>query len=166
MTKAHRCVIALGANLADRVAALRGAVRALEREPGVEVRTVSAIFETEPVGGPEQPAYLNAVVIVDAAMEPSELLAVCQRIEAEWHRTREVRWGPRTLDLDIIDVAGVTSADPRLTLPHPRAHERAFVLIPWRDADPDAELTGVGRIDALAIDESGVYLTDSLLVDA
>lgn len=141
-----RAVIALGANLGDARAALAGAVEAMRRMPELEILAESSVYSTAPIGGVEQPDYLNAVVIVESALAPRDLLDALHGIEADWHRTREVRWGPRTLDLDLIDFRGVTSDDPELTLPHPRAHERAFVLVPWFEADPGAELTGFGPV--------------------
>lgn len=155
-------VLALGSNLGDRVATLRGAVEALRETGDVDVVAVSRVVETDPVGGPEQGVYLNAVVLVRTALEPEALLAVCQRIEADFDRVREVRWGPRTLDVDVIAIDGVVSDDPVLTLPHPRAHERGFVLVPWLDVDPDAVVPGHGRVaDVLEeVDVSGVRTTD------
>jgi 2-amino-4-hydroxy-6-hydroxymethyldihydropteridine diphosphokinase len=144
-----RAVIALGANLGDARAALAGAVEAITATAGVTVLAESSVYSTAPIGGVEQPDYLNAVVVVDTSLSPHELLDRLHDIENAWHRTREVRWGPRTLDLDLIDYFGVTSGDPELTLPHPRAHERAFVLVPWLEADPEAELIGFGPVVAL-----------------
>jgi 2-amino-4-hydroxy-6-hydroxymethyldihydropteridine diphosphokinase len=144
-----RAVIALGANLGDARAALSGASEAIEATPGIELIAQSSVYSTAPIGGVEQPDYLNAVVIVETTLSPRELLDRLHEIENSWHRTREVRWGPRTLDLDLIEYAGVTSEDPELTLPHPRAHERAFVLVPWLEADPQAELTGSGPVALL-----------------
>jgi 2-amino-4-hydroxy-6-hydroxymethyldihydropteridine diphosphokinase len=144
-----RAVIALGANLGDARAALRGASEAIETTPGLSVLAQSSVYSTAPIGGVEQPDYLNAVVIVDTTLSPRALLDCLHDIENSWHRTREVRWGPRTLDLDLIDYTGVTSEAPELTLPHPRAHERAFVLVPWLEADPEAELAGFGLVRAL-----------------
>ena len=139
-------VVALGANLGDRAATLRGALDALESAEGVGVQRVSPVVETDPVGGPEQPEYLNAVALVRTALGPAELLDLLHRIESDFGRVREERWGARTLDLDLI-VYGevgtpceVVSDDPHLTLPHPRAHERAFVLVPWSQVDPGALL--------------------------
>ena len=154
-------VLALGSNLGDSVATLRGAVTALEKTEGIDVVAVSRVVETDPVGGPEQGVYLNAVVLVRTALEPSDLLAVCQRIETDFDRVREVRWGPRTLDIDVIAIDGVVSDDPVLTLPHPRAHERGFVLVPWLDVDPDAVVPDHGRVADLleTVDVSGVRAT-------
>ena len=137
-------VVALGANLGDARATLERAVRAVGALPGMRVRAVSSLVETDPVGGPEQPAYLNAVLIGDTTLQPSELLRRLHEIEADHGRTRGIRWGARTLDLDLIQVgrAGAPSeirADgSELTLPHPRAHERGFVLVPWARVDPAA----------------------------
>lgn len=156
-----RAVIALGANLGDARAAVAGAVGALRAEAGIEVIAESSVYATAPIGGVEQPDYLNAVVIVETSLSPRELLDALHAIENSWHRTREVRWGPRTLDLDLIDYAGVTSDDPELTLPHPRAHERAFVLVPWLEADPEAALTGFGPVAPLvpALGDQPVTIT-------
>ena len=135
-------VVALGANLGDGRETLEGAVRAVGALPGMQVRAVSPLVETDPVGGPEQPAYLNAVLIGDTTLEPPELLRRLHEIEADHGRTREVRWGPRTLDLDLIQVGRVGAPSEirahtsELTLPHPRAHERGFVLVPWAQVDP------------------------------
>jgi dihydroneopterin aldolase/2-amino-4-hydroxy-6-hydroxymethyldihydropteridine diphosphokinase len=141
-----RAVVSLGANLGDAPATLQDAVHALDLHPRITVLAGSPIYVTAPVGGVEQPDFHNAAVLLETTLPPRELLAVCQGIEVSAGRTREVRWGPRTLDLDLIAVvdattgAAVTSADPVLTLPHPRAHERAFVLAPGSDRDPAAAL--------------------------
>lgn len=139
-----RAVIALGANLGDARGALQEAAHALDLHPRIRVRAGSAIYVTAPVGGVEQPDFHNAAVLVETTLPARELLAVCQGIEVGAGRTRTVRWGPRTLDIDLIAAqdaatgAPVTSADPVLELPHPRAAERAFVLAPWADVDPQA----------------------------
>jgi 2-amino-4-hydroxy-6-hydroxymethyldihydropteridine diphosphokinase len=142
-------VLALGSNLGDRQDILQGAVDAIVGLPGVRVTAVSPVYETVPVGGPAQPDYLNAAVLADAALPARELLDRLHEIEAAFDRVRLVRWGPRTLDIDVITFGRERSDDPELTLPHPRAHERAFVLAPWHDADPDAELPGRGRVGEL-----------------
>lgn len=146
----RRAALGLGANLGDAPAALQGAVDVLAATDGVRVVAVSAVHETAPVGGPEQPRYLNAVVVVETALAPVVLLAAAHRAEQAFGRTREVRWGPRTLDVDVLAIESVVSDDPALTLPHPRAHERAFVLVPWAEADPGAEIPGRGRVVDLA----------------
>ena len=119
---------------------------------------VSAIFETAPVGGPPQPDFYNAVVIVETALSAVELLELAHRLESAAGRVRVEHWGPRTLDVDVLAYDALRSDDPQLTLPHPRAHERAFVLLPWLDVDPDAYVEGVGKVaDLMAtIDASGV----------
>ncbi len=141
-----RAVLGLGANLGDARATLRGAIAALAAEPDVFLIAVSGLWSTAAVGGPEQPDYLNAVVLVDTTRAPAELLDLTHELEAAAGRVREVRWGPRTLDIDVLAVEGITSAEPDLTLPHPRAHERAFVLAPWAQLQPGADLDvpGVG----------------------
>jgi len=159
-------VLALGTNLGDRQDILQGAVDAIVGLPGVRVTAVSPVYETVPVGGPAQPDYLNAVVLADAARPPRELLDRLHEIEAAFDRVRLLRWGPRTLDIDIIVFGSERSDDPELTLPHPRAHERAFVLAPWHDVDPDAALPGHGPVAELLAkaDHSGLRLSDLSLV--
>jgi 2-amino-4-hydroxy-6-hydroxymethyldihydropteridine diphosphokinase len=133
-------VVALGANLGDRLATLQSALDDLAGFEGVRLREVSPIVETVPVGGPHQPDYLNAVLLVETTLSPLELLAACQQVENEHGRTRTVRWGARTLDLDVITYDALIAATPELSLPHPRAGERAFVLDPWLAVDPEAAL--------------------------
>lgn len=137
-------VVALGANLGDRLATLQGALDDLGGFEGVRLREVSPVVETAPVGGPEQPDYLNAVVLLETTLSPLELLAACQQVEAEHGRTRAVRWGARTLDLDLIVYDRLVADSPQLALPHPRAAQRAFVLDPWLAVDPGATLPGTG----------------------
>jgi len=139
-------VLALGANLGDRGATLHAAVDELDALDGVRVRAASALFATAPVGGPDQPDYLNAVVLVETTLAPEQLLAAVQGVEASHGRERLVRWGARTLDIDLVAWGDQGTGDevvldrPELTLPHPRAHERAFVLAPWLSVDPAARL--------------------------
>ncbi|GAA2252339.1 MULTISPECIES: 2-amino-4-hydroxy-6-hydroxymethyldihydropteridine diphosphokinase [Kitasatospora] len=143
----RNAVVALGSNLGNRLETLQGAVDALEDTPGVRITAVSGVFETEAVGGPaEQPNYYNAVVVLRTTLPPGSLLERANAIEDAFGRVRTVRWGARTLDVDILAYEGVTSDDPQLLLPHPRAHERAFVLAPWLDAEPDGEVPGHGRV--------------------
>jgi 2-amino-4-hydroxy-6-hydroxymethyldihydropteridine diphosphokinase len=154
-------VLALGANLGDREATLRAAVSALGALPGCSLRAVSAVYETDPVGGPDLPAYLNAVLLLDTTLAPRELLRAGRRVEDAHGRQRTVRWGARTLDVDVLAYGDLVSSDDELTVPHPRASERAFVLVPWAQADPDAVLPGPagGRVAALALraaDAAGV----------
>ncbi len=154
----RQSVLALGSNLGERQGILQGGVDAIAGIEGVRLTGVSPVYETVPVGGPPQPDYLNAVVLAGVTIPPRDLLDRLHEVEAAFDRVRLVRWGPRTLDIDIITVAGEHSDDPDLTLPHPRAHERAFVLAPWHDADPDAVLPGYGRVaDLLAgVDQTGI----------
>ncbi|MFF5423914.1 MULTISPECIES: 2-amino-4-hydroxy-6-hydroxymethyldihydropteridine diphosphokinase [unclassified Streptomyces] len=141
-------VLALGANLGNRLETLQGAVDALADTPGLRVKAVSPVYETEPWGVEpgSQPSYLNAVVLVKTTLPPSSLLERAHAVEEAFHRVREERWGARTIDVDIITYADVVSDDPVLTLPHPRAHQRAFVLAPWNDVDPAALLPGHGAV--------------------
>ncbi|MFF4144638.1 2-amino-4-hydroxy-6-hydroxymethyldihydropteridine diphosphokinase [Streptomyces sp. NPDC001698] len=143
-----RAVISIGSNLGNRLETLQGAVDALEDTPGVRVKAVSPVYETEPWGVEpgSQPSYLNAVVILKTTLPPSSLLERAHAVEEAFSRVRDERWGPRTLDVDIVAYAETVSDDPLLTLPHPRAHERAFVLAPWYDVDPDAQLPGRGSV--------------------
>ncbi|WP_405646776.1 2-amino-4-hydroxy-6-hydroxymethyldihydropteridine diphosphokinase [Streptomyces sp. NBC_00019] len=146
-----RAVISLGANLGNRLETLQGAIDALEDTPGVRVKAVSPVYETEPWGVEpgSQPAYFNAVVVVKTTLPPSSLLERAHAVEEAFHRVRDERWGARTLDVDIVAYADVVSDDPTLTLPHPRAHERAFVLAPWNDVEPQAQLPGHGPVSGL-----------------
>ena len=133
-----RVALSIGANLGDRLAALQYAVDTLS-EVGT-LAAVSDVYETDPVGGPEQPDYFNAVVVLDTEAAPRDVLATAHRAEQGKGRTREVRWGARTLDVDVLAHGSTVSDDPVLTLPHPRALERAFVLVPWAQIDPDFRL--------------------------
>ncbi len=127
-----RAFLGLGSNLGDRRRHLRDAVAAIP-----DVVAVSRVYETAPVGGPEQDAYLNIVVRLDTERSPRELLAICREREDEAQRVRTVRWGPRTLDVDVLWVDGQTVDEPDLVVPHPRMFERAFVLMPLRDVAAD-----------------------------
>jgi 2-amino-4-hydroxy-6-hydroxymethyldihydropteridine diphosphokinase len=171
---ARRTVLALGSNLGDRLAILQGSIDALLGSsglgspglgspglgspgldssglgsPGLALVALSPVYETLPVGGPPQPEYLNAVLIAETTLPATALLRRGQAVEAAFGRVRQEVWGPRTLDVDVIVYGDVVSDDPELTLPHPRAWERAFVLAPWLDADPDAEIPGRGRVAEL-----------------
>jgi 2-amino-4-hydroxy-6-hydroxymethyldihydropteridine diphosphokinase len=159
-------VLALGSNLGVRRDILQGGVDAIAGLSEVRLIAVSPVYETVPVGGPPQPDYLNAVVLAETPLPSRELLDRLHEIEAAFDRVRAVRWGPRTLDIDVITVSGERSDDPELTLPHPRAHERAFVLAPWHDIDPSAELPGHGPVaDLLAgIDAAGIRRNGEALV--
>lgn len=145
-------VIALGSNLGDRAATLSAAIDDLTATPGIHVLRASSFIETaalKPEGIDESaPAYLNAAVLVRTALTPRELLTELQRIEHAHGRERHERWGDRTLDLDIVSMGGLRVQEPDLVIPHPRAHERDFVLRPWLEVEPDAVLGGV-RVDRL-----------------
>jgi 2-amino-4-hydroxy-6-hydroxymethyldihydropteridine diphosphokinase len=151
-------VLSLGGNLGDRAPALRFAVRRLERMS--EVLAVSGVYETSPWGDPDQPAYYNAVLLARAPITPAQWLAAAQEIESEAGRVRDPqrRFGPRTLDVDLVmawDDAGevIVADDPELTLPHPRAHLRAFVLRPWLEIAPYARLPEHGWVNDLVLAE-------------
>ena len=143
-----RAVLSLGANLGDRAGTLRAALAALAGD-GLVAR--STLYETPPWGPVEQPPYLNAIAVVRGRRDAAGWLACAHELEQAAGRTRDLRWGPRTLDVDVITVTEddgrpVLSDDPHVTLPHPRAHERAFVLVPWLALDPSAEVPGRGRV--------------------
>ncbi len=140
----------LGANLGDAVGALRGAVAAIGAQPDVAVRRVSSLYRTAPVGGPDQPDFTNAVLVASSAADPQQLLRIAHEAEDRYGRTREVRWGPRTLDVDLLAVGDLVSDTPGLTLPHPRAHLRGFVLLPWAEVDPAFVVPGRGPVADLA----------------
>ena len=160
----RRAVLALGSNQGDRLASLQGALDALAETDEVEIAAVSGVFETEPVGGPQQPDYLNAVVVVLTTMSARELLDRAHEIEQRFDRVRAQRWGPRTLDVDIVAVGDELVDEPDLVVPHPRAAERAFVLLPWLDADPAAALPGHGPVADLLtrLQTTGVRLRSDL----
>ena len=146
-------VIALGSNLGDREESLRAAVHDIGALAGVTVRAVSGIVQSnavKPLGtDAAAPDYLNAVMLVHSALHPEDLLVELNRIEADHGRVRVERWGDRTLDLDIVAFTGLERNSSDLTLPHPLAWERAFVIVPWLQIDPNAEIPGHGRIDTL-----------------
>ncbi|MDK1472312.1 2-amino-4-hydroxy-6-hydroxymethyldihydropteridine diphosphokinase [Streptomyces sp. 549] len=166
LSNPKRAVVSLGSNLGNRLETLQGAVDALEDTPGVRVKAVSPVYETEPWGVEpgSQPAYFNAVVLLKTTLPPDSLLERGQAIEEAFERVRDERWGPRTIDVDIVAYQDVVSGDPVLTLPHPRAHERAFVLVPWHDVDPAAEVPGRGPVTELlaAVGRDGVSVRPDL----
>ncbi|AZQ72826.1 MULTISPECIES: 2-amino-4-hydroxy-6-hydroxymethyldihydropteridine diphosphokinase [Streptomyces] len=151
LSNPKRAVISIGSNLGNRLETLQGAIDALEDTPGLRVKAVSPVYETEPWGVEPgtQPSYFNAVVLVKTTLPPDSLLERGHAIEEAFERVRDERWGPRTLDVDIVTYQDVVSDDPVLTLPHPRAHERAFVLAPWYDVDPEAVVPGRGSVSEL-----------------
>ncbi|MDQ2814521.1 MAG: 2-amino-4-hydroxy-6-hydroxymethyldihydropteridine diphosphokinase [Actinomycetota bacterium] len=158
MTGRRAVVLAIGANLGDRLGTLQECVTAIGRLPDTDVLAISPVYRTAPVGGPAQPDYLNAVLTVSTGLRPLELLSAAHSVEAALGRVRDIRFGPRTIDVDVISYSGELSRDPVLTLPHPRAHERAFVLAPWLDIDPDAQLPGRGPVRELlaGLDPGGI----------
>lgn len=152
-----RGALALGSNLGDREALLSAAVADLAEVPGLTLVAVSSVCETAAVGGPAQDAYLNAVLVVETQLSARDLLDAVLEVEDAHGRVRGERWGPRTLDVDVLALGSLVSSDPAITLPHPRAHERGFVLVPWAEVDPGFELPGrgtvLGLLDALPADE-------------
>ena len=157
--------VAFGANLGEPFETLRAAAVAVGRRPGVELVAGSPIYRTRPIGPPGQPDYANAVARVETTLTADALLDALHAVESEFGRVRDVRFGPRTLDLDLIWYEGEERADDRLTLPHPRAHEREFVLRPLADLDPEVVLRGRRAGDWLAgLDPQGVEATGAALM--
>lgn len=154
MSEAVRAVLALGGNLGKRRKTIRSALVALEKTKGIKVIRCSPLVEsfaaTEAGIDETKPKYLNGVVQIDTELKPKDLLAELQRIETEHGRVRLERWGSRTLDIDIVTYGNEVKASKTLTLPHPRAFERAFVVVPWSMLDPEAVLPGHGKVAALA----------------
>jgi 2-amino-4-hydroxy-6-hydroxymethyldihydropteridine diphosphokinase len=142
-----KAVIALGANIGNPRENLEIALSLLRES--TEVISVSSFYKTVPVGGPAQPDYLNAVCIIESELPALDLLSLLHGIEKILGRERGEHWGPRTIDLDLIQFGGISSKSNELELPHPRAHERRFVLEPWLEIDPDAVLLSHGRVDQL-----------------
>ena len=148
--------LALGANLGDRLEQLREAVRLLAETDGVEVVRSSRVFETDPLG-PPQPAYLNAVIEVRTTLEPRGLLQAAQAVENALGRVRAERWGPRTIDVDILTFDERTVDEPDLEIPHPRMHERGFVLMPLGELDGDPMLPGGRRLSEIRLSPGVVF---------
>jgi 2-amino-4-hydroxy-6-hydroxymethyldihydropteridine diphosphokinase len=169
MRPIRRAVLALGSNLGERLTSLQGAVNALADTPDVWVTEVSPVYETEPVGSPEGSGpFLNAVVLIDTTLAATRLMDRALAIEDAFDRERtEIRNSPRTLDVDLIVVGDRRSDEDSLRLPHPRAAERAFVLRPWLDIEPDAEFPDAGPVAALLekADQSGLKLRDDLSLE-
>jgi len=138
--------LGLGSNLGDRLANLQRAVDLLAARPGLRVARSSRVYETDPVGGPPQPEYLNAVVEVQTTLSPHDLLAASMDVEQRMGRVRAERWGPRVIDIDVLTYDEQQIDQPDLIVPHPRMHERAFVLVPLLELEPDPLLPGRGRI--------------------
>ena len=164
MPHPHFAVIALGSNLAEPARQVRAALSALEAHPQIQIEKISSLYVTAPVGYDDQPDFVNAVCSVRTSLDGVSLLAVLNRIEADFGRERTFRNAPRTLDLDIIDFDGIFSDDPHLTLPHPRAHERSFVMKPLAEILPDFVLGGHGRAAdlAAALGDEGIRLFEAV----
>lgn len=165
MRPIRQAVIAVGSNLGERLNRLQGAVSALADTPEVQVVSVSSVYETEPVDAPQgSGAFLNAVVLIDTTLTVHTLLDRAQAIEDAFGRDRGEKNGPRTLDVDLIVVGDRVADDDSLTLPHPRAHERGFVLVPWLEIDPEGEIPGKGFVADLVgdVDTSGVVRREDL----
>jgi 2-amino-4-hydroxy-6-hydroxymethyldihydropteridine diphosphokinase len=165
MRPIRQAVLAIGSNLGDRLGRLQGAVSALEDTPEVTLVAVSSVYETEPVGAPaDSPSFLNAVVLIDTTLTVHTLLDRALAIEEAFGRERSERNAPRTLDVDLIVVGDRVADDEQLTLPHPRAHERAFVLAPWLEIDPEGEIPGKGFVADLIgdVDTSGIVRREDL----
>lgn len=168
MRPVRTAVVSLGSNLGDRLAVLQGAISALADTPDVRLVAVSSVYETAPVDAPDgSPDFLNAVVLADTALSVATLLDRLQAIEATYGRERGEANAPRSLDLDLIVVGDRSSDTDELRLPHPRAHERAFVLVPWHEVDSGAQLAGRGPIADLltAVDTAGVARRQDLVLD-
>ena len=148
-----KAVLAFGSNLGNRKKTISAALKALDKHPKTTLVSSSSFHETVAitVDGPDdsQPKYLNAVAIIETKLNPKELHALCQEIENKHGRVRLARWAPRTLDIDIITYGVELVETTKLIVPHPRAHERIFVLEPWLEIDPDAVIPGKGRVDNL-----------------
>jgi 2-amino-4-hydroxy-6-hydroxymethyldihydropteridine diphosphokinase len=142
-----KAVIALGSNLGNRELYIDSAVAELAKV--IEITHLSTNHETDPVGGPEQPKYLNAIAIAETELDPRELMIIMLEIENRLGRKREAHWGPRTIDLDLIVFGDEVIDSEVLVLPHPRAHERKFVLEPWLEIDPGAYIPGIGEIESI-----------------
>ncbi len=168
MKPLRKVVYSIGSNLGERLSFLQGAIDALRDTPDVIVVDVSPVYETAAIGGPEDnPDFLNLVVVAETTLEPRTLLERALAIEDAFGREREGHWAPRTLDVDLILVGATQIDQPDLHLPHPLAHERGFVLVPWHDIDPRGELPGRGRLGDLvaAADVAGVTRRDDLVID-
>ena len=147
--------LGLGSNLGDRLASLQRAADLLDAEPGVTVVASSRVWETDPVGGPAQPDFLNAVLRIETDLGPRDVLAAAHRVEAALARVRDVRWGPRSIDVDIELFGDETVDEPDLTIPHPRMLERAFVLLPLLELEPDPVLPDGTRVLDVRLPDDG-----------
>ena len=153
---AETAYLGLGSNLGDRLMNLQAAVDRLRDQDRIRVDVSSRVWETTPVGGPDQPDYLNAVVRVETHLAPRELLAACRLVESALGRVRAQRWGPRTIDIDVLLYGDRAVDDPDLVVPHPRITERAFVVLPLLELDPDPVLADGRHLVDLRLETSGV----------
>jgi 2-amino-4-hydroxy-6-hydroxymethyldihydropteridine diphosphokinase len=161
-----RAIVALGSNLGDRFEYLQKAVNEINSEEEIEISKISSVYETLPVGGPEQGNYLNAVISLVTELEADELLFKLLLIELNLGRQREIAWGPRTIDLDLIWFENQTINLDNLIIPHPRAHERCFVIKPWLEIEPDARIGNTEIKEFLKdLDCTGVNLFPTRLVN-
>ncbi|HEX8509389.1 MAG TPA: 2-amino-4-hydroxy-6-hydroxymethyldihydropteridine diphosphokinase [Propionibacteriaceae bacterium] len=163
-----KVVYSVGSNLGDRMSNLQGAVDAIRDTPDVIVVDVSSVYESAAAGGPEDsPPFLNLVVVAETTLDPRTLLERAQAVEDAYGRVREERWAPRTLDVDLLVVGRTTTNESDLRLPHPLAHERGFVLLPWFEVDPTGAVPGHGPISDLLelVDTAGVVRRDDLQIE-
>lgn len=163
-----KVVYSIGSNLGDRLGNLQGAVDAIRDTPDVIVVDVSSVYESQAVGGPADSApFLNLVIVAETTLEPRTLLERALAIEDAYGRVRAERWAPRTLDVDLIVVGKTESQQPDLKLPHPLAHQRGFVLLPWLEIDPGGSIPGHGAVDELlsSVDTAGVVRRDDLSIE-
>ncbi len=162
-----RIALSLGSNLGDRFAHLERAVEIIKNNTSIFNVRLSNVYETKPIGGPEQDDYLNAVLVADTNLSALEVLELVKAVEVDAKRVREIHWGPRSLDVDILALDQIVLDGIDLTLPHPRLSERAFVLVPWNDVDPNFVVPGLGAVcDLLSrVDGAGVMLRSELSLD-
>ncbi len=149
--------VALGANLGDREASLKEAIRRLREEPDLELQRISPVYETAPVGYTDQPSFLNMTIGLRTAISPLDLLRRLLAIERDMGRVRDIRWGPRNIDLDLLAYDSIAMDTPELTLPHPRMGERAFVLVPLKDIWPEElPFPWEKQLSAMSLREEGI----------
>lgn len=162
-----RVAFSIGSNLGNRFEHLQRAVELISGTIEIFNVKLSKVYETKPVGGPSQDDYLNAVVVAETKLTPIDLLELAQKIESDGNRVRETHWGPRSIDVDILAFDQVVLDGSNLTIPHPRISERAFVLVPWNDVDPNFVVPGLGAVSDLLsrVDSTGVALRPELSLD-
>jgi 2-amino-4-hydroxy-6-hydroxymethyldihydropteridine diphosphokinase len=157
--------LGIGGNIGDVVDIMRRAVSYLDACDGIDILKISPLYKTPPWGLEDQDWFINACLLISCTLPPKKLLAACQSIEKKLHRKRNIRWGPRTIDIDILTLEGFTSSDPALTVPHPRMHERAFVLVPLADIAPDLMVSGKTVSDwQKTVDCSDIERLETVLV--